>query len=199
MYDNQYSKLAKRREAFEDGDFEGGDGDETNPPSQPPLRVSDALTAKVKSIMSRAILASRLRKMQMTQGYLSSVQQKESRRVEGKLTQLERNLFMSKQMYLMQERERRRLISDAGLVLWCALAVSVIFALLPSAATTPVLWYVIALVVLGFTAYVMFYLKQRGARRYDDWNKLYWKAAPDAATKGTEPDKSVAGGECPAS
>jgi hypothetical protein len=172
-----------------------------DPVVSPTVDLSAQLTSHARSILDRALYASQVTKASSTHNYLTSVQAQEFSRVDGKRSELERNLFLSKQMYLMQERERRRLFSDAGLVQWAMLAVALGFTLLPSAMGSAVAGVAIGLVAVVFAGYLVFYLKQRAYRRYDDWDKIYWKKAPDAVAKASDaasaPSSASCGSEVP--
>jgi hypothetical protein len=141
-------------------------------------------------MLKTAIEASAVNQAIQAKKYYDRALGAESRRVAVKQDELERNLFMTKQVYLMHERERLRLMGDAGVVQWFIATLAFCCLLAPSAMTSVAAMVIIGIALVCFGVYAAVYSRQKLNRRYDDWNKLYWGTTLGVAKKAAAGNSS---------
>ncbi len=146
---------------------------------------SDSMLANVISVIEDS-LARIHRAMNYTEisklnSYVDNIQMQEMQRIEETHESMANNLLLTQRMYLMHNRDSDKLASHIRALMYTQLTICLVFAIFPYSTTAPGI-VALAVVTIVYMFGVLLYLRNARLRRYDDWNKLYWRSDIDASS-----------------
>lgn len=158
--------------------------------------MDDAAVAVIEDVLAKAHQAMNYTEISKLNGYVDSIQTQEMRRINETHESMANNLLLTQRMYLMQNRETDRLSARIRLLLYTMLTICAVFALMPFAGS-PAGMVLMGLILVVYLAGVLIHYRNSRLRRYDDWNKLYWRSDINAASMVTPADDADPdAGEC---
>lgn len=121
--------------------------------------------------------------------YVKAVQNDERTRLNQQYSSISNDVMIKKHMYIMRERDARKLQSRVRVILHSMLFVSGFSFLYANRAFFGAAgWILMGIGSFAFGIYLIMYLKISSTRRYNDWDALYFNDGEDIETESSTDD-----------
>ena len=132
--------------------------------------------------------------------YVADVQGQEETRILRQRHAVANELLIKKRLYLMRQRDSARLMANVRVMMHCTLFVCLIAYMAFNIDWFGAYSYVaMGCATAAFLTYLVVYHVVNRTRRYDDWDKYYWRAGLAVETPGVVVSPNLLGdkaGEC---